>query len=333
METTLPFEKNKREILVRKDSETSDKFGVYPGKRTVEQLLRYGIVNIDKPSGPTSHQVSDYVQKILMIKKSGHSGTLDPKVTGVLPIALGSATKVVHGLLTAGKEYIALMHLHQEIPMEQLQKAFSAFTGKIMQLPPVKSAVKRVLREREVYYLELLEMEGKDVLFRVGCEAGTYIRKLIFDMGKELGCGAHMAELRRTKAGPFDESTLFTLQDLRDAYHYATKEGNETLFRKVVLPMESAVAHLPKVWIFDATVESLCHGTDLKVPGISRVDDQIEEGNRVAILTLKGELVCMGTARMPTKNMLKDRGAAVTVDRVLMEPGTYGQKEKAENAP
>ena len=217
MPNLLPFEEVKRDILVKREAETSPKFGCKPEDRTAEQLLNLGIINIDKPKGPTSHQVSAYVQKILDSCKGGHSGTLDPKVTGVLPTAVGKATRIVQALLVAGKEYVCLMHVHKELPQDQIFKVMKEFTGKITQLPPVKSAVKRQWRERSVYYIDVLDIVGQDVLFIIGCQAGTYIRKICHDIGKSLGCGAHMAELRRTKAGPFSESTLVSLHDLTDA--------------------------------------------------------------------------------------------------------------------
>ena len=318
----MPFERIKREILERKKEEANPALGCYPDKRPIEKLIQYGVVNIDKPSGPTSHQVSDYVQKILNIKKSGHSGTLDPGVTGVLPIALEKATRVVQVLLLSGKGYIALMHLHKKVGEQKIKENLMKFVGKIKQIPPLKSAVKRVKREREVYYIEILDIEGQDVLFRVGCQAGTYIRKLIHDFGLKVG-GAHMAELRRTKAGPFGESTLFTLQDLADAFYYY-KKGNEKFLRKVIQPMENAVAHLPKIWVLDSAVDSVCHGANLNIPGIAKLESGIEEGNNVAVLTLKGELVAIGIANKNSEEILNnEKGLAVKAHKVFMEPGIY----------
>ncbi|MBW2965305.1 RNA-guided pseudouridylation complex pseudouridine synthase subunit Cbf5 [Candidatus Woesearchaeota archaeon] len=331
MTQELPFEKITRKILVKKESPTSDKYGCRPEARTVEQHLDLGIINIDKPKGPTSHQVSAYVQKILNKKKGGHSGTLDPKVTGVLPVAIGKATRIVQALLVAGKEYVCIMHLHKEIPEADIRKVMVEFTGNIMQLPPLKSAVKRQVRQRRIYYIEILDIIGQDVLFVVGCQAGTYIRKLCHDIGKKLGTGAHMAELRRTKAGPFNESTLATLQDLTDAYFYWTSDKNDKLIRKVVQPVENAVAHMPKVWVMDTTVDTLCHGAALGVPGIAKVHEGIEKDQPIAIMTLKEELVALGRARMNTKEMMqKDRGLAVKTDKVFMESGTYPKMPKRE---
>ena len=324
MESLLPFEKIKRKILVRKESETDCKYGCNPQERKTEEIITYGIVNIDKPKGPTSHQVSDYVQKILHISKAGHSGTLDPAVTGVLPVALGRATRIVQGLLTAGKEYVAIMHLHKEVEEKLLRETIqNHFVGKIMQLPPIKSSVKRQLRPRTIYYLDILEIDGNDVMFKVGSEAGTYIRKLIHDLGQKLKVGAHMAELRRTKAGPFDESTLFTMQELTDAYYFWKEEQNDKFMRKAIQPIEAGVNHLPKVWVFDTTVESLCHGSDLKVPGIGKLNSQIIKNNAVAIMTLKGELVAIGTSHISSEEMMDERGVAVTTEKVFMQPGNY----------
>jgi H/ACA ribonucleoprotein complex subunit 4 len=179
------------------------------------------------------------------------------------------------------------------------------------------------MRTRTIYYLDILEIDGKDVLFKTGTEAGTYIRKLIHDLGQKLKAGAHMAELRRTKAGPFDESTLFTLQELADAYHFWKEEKNGRFLRKVIQPVEKGVSHLPKVWVFDTTVESLCHGVDLKVPGISKLNDSIAQNETVAIMTLKNELVALGTAKMNSQGMLGEKGVAVQTEKVFMLPGAY----------
>ncbi len=326
IQRNLPFEDVHRKTVVRREAETSDKFGYYPDQRPIEVLMENGIVNLDKPAGPTSHQASAYAKQILGISKAGHSGTLDPNVTGVLPIGLSGSTKIVHVLLTAGKEYICLMHVHKDITEEQLKNVCSQFSGKIKQLPPVKSAVKRQVRERSIYYLDILEIDGKDILFRVGCQAGTYIRKLVDDIGKKIG-GAHMAELRRTKAGPFGEDTLATLHDLSDATHYWKAEGNEKYIRKVIQPVENAIKHLPKIWIMDSAVDSIAHGASLKIPGISKLESGINENDVVAVLTLKGELVCYGLAKATSEQMLGEKGIAVKTERVFMKTGVYPKIE------
>ena len=329
-EHLLPFEKIKREILVKKEAKTNPELGCAPTERKTEEIINYGVVNINKPQGPTSHQVSDYVQKILNIGKSGHSGTLDPHVHGVLPVALGRATKVVQGLLKSGKEYVGIMHLHKDLEVEKLKETIKKyFTGKIRQLPPIKSSVKRQERTREIYYFDILEKNEKDALFIVGCQAGTYIRKLIHDLGQKLRIGAHMQELRRTKAGPFDESSLFTLQDLADAFYFYKKENNDKFIRKIIQPVENAIKHLPKIWVFDTAVDTLCHGADLNIPGISKLNDGINENDSVAIMTLKDELIALGSAKLKSDDIMAlEKGLAVKTEKVFMVPGTYKTQQK-----
>ncbi len=319
----LPFEKIEREILIKKESKPSEKYGQDPNNRDIKELIDFGIININKPKGPTSHQISAYAQKILEIKKGGHSGTLDPKVTGVLPIALGRATRIVQALLPAGKEYVCIMHIHKPIAEGKIINTMKKYIGKIRQMPPIKSAVKRQFRNRRIYYLDIIEIDNQDILFRVGCQAGTYIRKLCSDIGKDLGCGAHMAQLIRTKAGPFKDTEMFTLQDLIDALHYY-KEGNEKFIRKVILPIEKAVEHLPRVWIHDSAIPSICHGSDLKVPGISKIETEIQIDEMVAIMSLKDELVALGELKMLPKDIIKEeRGIAIKVNKVFMKEDLY----------
>jgi H/ACA ribonucleoprotein complex subunit 4 len=323
----LPFENIKRKELIKRKASTSSEYGVNPDKRPADVLLNYGVVNINKPSGPTSHQVSDFVKKILGVSKAGHSGTLDPGVTGVLPVAIGDATKVVQALISHGKEYICLMRIHKSLSEKQIREVLDSFVGKIKQLPPVKSAVKRQVREKEIYYIKVLEIEDKNVLFRIGCQAGTYIRKLCHDIGRKLGTGAHMQELIRTKAGPFKLEDTITLQDLTDALWYFKEENNEKYLRHCIKTVESAVSHLPKIWILDNTVNTICHGAKLAIPGISKLESGIKEGDLVAVLTLKGELVSLGVARISSDEIMKnDSGIAVKTDRVFMKIGVYPKK-------
>jgi H/ACA ribonucleoprotein complex subunit 4 len=300
--------------------ESKAEFGEFPEERTTEELLKYGIINIDKPKGPTSHQVSDYVQKIINIKKSGHSGTLDPAVTGVQPVGIGRATRITQFLLTAPKEYVCIMHLHQEVAEDILREGMAKFIGKIKQLPPIKSAVKRELREREIYELEIIEIKEKDVLFRVKCQAGTYIRKLCFDIGESLNVGAHMAELRRTQAGPFTEKdNLVTLNELRDAYYFYKEENNDKFLRYCIQPTENALRYISKCWILDNTITSVTNGRDVGIPGISKLEN-FRKGETVAVLTLKNELVAIGEALMSAVEInTKEKGLGIKIKKVFMD--------------
>ncbi len=319
----LPSE-TERKLITLSRATTDKSFGKEPEKRSIEEHIRYGFINLDKPRGPTSHEVVAWVKKILEIKKAGHGGTLDPKVSGVLPIALEESTKVLGSLLRAGKEYVCVMRLHGDAEEEKIKKVFSEFTGEIIQRPPVRSSVKRQLRKRKIYYLEFLERDGRDVLFKVGSEAGTYIRKLCHDMGEVLGTGAHMIELRRTKSGNLTEDDIVTLHDLKDAYIFWKENGIEEFLRKTIIPVERVVNFLPSVVVRDSAVDALCHGAPLAVPGIARVDAKLEKGQLVTVMTLKGELIATGIAQMDTAEILSEgKGISVKTDRVIMKPGTY----------
>lgn len=311
--------------LIKAESVTDPDHGCDPRERPIREHIQKGVVNLDKPMGPTSHEIDSWVKKILHVEKTGHGGTLDPRVTGVLPMGIEKATRVIQMLLGAPKEYVCLMRLHENVGEEDVQNILQEFTGKIFQLPPLKSAVKRELRVRRIYYVKILELEGKDVLFRVGCEGGTYIRKYCHDIGEALGCGAHMAELRRTISGPFHEDeTLKTLQDLTDAYHTWIDEGDESELRECILPMETAVSHLPKIVVRDSAVDAICHGADLASGGILSLSPQIDRGNRVAIMTLKGELVAAGESMETSGGIHKaDGGIMVKTEKVFMQPATY----------
>ncbi len=319
----LPLEDIKREVLIKKESKTSKEYGCTPENRPIRELINYGIINLNKLAGPTSHQTTDYVKRILNIKRAGHSGSLDPIVTGVLPIALNKATRITQVLLKSGKEYIGIMHTHKKVKEENILKTVEEFVGKIKQLPPVRSAVKRQIRQRTVYYFKILEINDQDVLFRVGCEAGTYIRKLVHDFGLKLGTKAHMSQLIRTKVGPFTDKNWHTLHEVKDAYEFY-KQGNEKELRKVILPFESAISHLPKVWVLDTTVHTLCNGADLAIPGISKLESKIKIGDLVAILTLKGELICLGSSEKDSETLMnKEKGIAVKTSKVFMPIKTY----------
>lgn len=310
-------------IYQRTEAEPTEKFGKRPEERSAEELLSCSIINLDKPRGPTSHEVVSWVKKVLHTDKAGHSGTLDPKVTGVLPVAIGKATKVLQVLLLGGKEYVGVMHFHDPVEKEDVLNVFKEFTTTIYQRPPVKSAVVRRVRRRKVYTLDLLEMDGKDVLFSACTQAGTYIRKLCHDIGLVLGVGANMTELRRTRVAHFAEDESVYLQDVLDAYVFYTEEGDDKELLKCLHPVEYAVQQIPKIWIHDSAVDSVCHGAELAVPGVVKLEP-VEKNQMAAVMTLKDELVALGRVQMTAKDILtRGKGIAVTTDRVIMERKTY----------
>ncbi|MFX1388800.1 MAG: RNA-guided pseudouridylation complex pseudouridine synthase subunit Cbf5 [Promethearchaeota archaeon] len=313
------------QLLVKSQDNTNPNYGCEPKRRNIGTLLDYGVINLDKPSGPTSHEVVSWIRKILRIPNAGHGGTLDPKVTGILPCALGKATRVLSALLNAGKEYVGVMYLHTPEKQQRIEKVFKLFTGKIYQRPPLKSSVVRKLRIREIYYCEVLEVNNNHVLFRIGCEAGTYIRKFCFDIGEALCSGAHMLELRRTRVGNFKESdNLITLQNLKDAFTIYEQEEDDKFLKKIIFPMEKMVSHLPKIYIRDTAVDALCHGADLAAAGVCYVDARIKKNMLVAYMTLKKELIGFGVAIKDAFQIYKAKsGILVRTNKIFMERGIY----------
>ncbi|MDD5417115.1 MAG: RNA-guided pseudouridylation complex pseudouridine synthase subunit Cbf5 [Candidatus Aenigmarchaeota archaeon] len=221
-----------RKWLIRDAEEAT--FNVnYPGARTLEEHIKKGIIVLDKPQGPTSHTVDAWIKEIVGIDKCSHGGTLDPKVSGVMVIALEDSTKLMPILLTSKKEYVGIVYLHKPVFEKEIRRACDELIGKITQLPPKRSAVARREREREIFYLEVLEIQGQYILIKVGCQAGTYIRRLAEQIGWKLGVGSHLLELRRTKSGMFTEDDCVTLQDLVSAF-----AAGEEKIREVVHPLE-----------------------------------------------------------------------------------------------
>jgi len=319
----LPSEK-KRKRIIKVQVKTNPNYGKPPEERSVKDLLSNGVIILNKPCGPTSHQVDAWVRDILDVEKVGHGGTLDPNATGVLPLGVGDATKALQVLLLAGKEYVGVMKLHKDVDKNKVIKVCKGFVGEISQLPPVRSAVKRVRRKRHVYYLDVLQIHRREVLFRVGCESGTYVRTLCVDIGKKLGVGAHLSELRRTRVGHLKEEDSVFLQDLKDAFVFWKEDGSDERIRSVIFPMEHFFGNLPKIVIRDSAVDALCHGASLAVPGVAEVDSDIKKDDMVVVLTLKGEGVALVKSLMSTEEMIqKDKGVCAELERVLMNKGTY----------
>jgi H/ACA ribonucleoprotein complex subunit 4 len=313
-----------RTVVVRAVEEADPSLGTPLDERPLQQHIKYGVLVLDKQPGPTSHEVVAWVKKLLELDRAGHGGTLDPKVTGVLPVGLQESTKVVQALLVAGKEYVCVMRTHREESEARVLETLRLFEGEIFQRPPVRASVRRRLRTRTIYRIDYLEGDGRNWLFSVACQSGTYIRKLCYDVGEVLGSGAHMHELRRTRSGPFTEEDLVTMYDLSEALDLLKEEGDEGPLRRIVRPVEDALALLPKLWIRDSAVDALCNGASLMMPGILRLESGIGGGEMVAVLTQRGEAVALMEAEASAEEMLElERGVAAKPVRVLMPRGTY----------
>ncbi len=310
--------------LVKVEDLSVPRFGKRPSQRTTQELMAEGVVVLDKPTGPTSHQVSAWVRQVAGVAKAAHGGTLDPRVTGVLAVALGDAVRALDALHEGDKEYVGVLRLHQDVTAELVLGMARRFTGEIYQTPPVRAAVKRERRTRTIHQLEVLEILGRDVLFRVRCEAGTYIRTLCVDMGDALGVGGHMQDLRRVRTASIGEADMVSLNEFRDAVVTWKESGDEGLLRNCLRPTERLLEHLPYVVVKDTSVDALCHGANLAVPGIMEISEGIQPGGLLALYTRQGEGIALGRAMMASDEMYKAKsGVAVDVERVLMEPGSY----------
>ena len=311
--------------LVQIDQDISnDAYGVRYDQRTVKELLNYGLILLDKPPGPTSHETVAWAKRILKLPKIGHSGTLDPQVSGVLPLGLGEATKALGVLLMGPKEYYGLGRLHSEPNKEKLNSILKSFIGEIYQKPPQRSAVLRQTRTRKIYELEIVEQKERLLLLRVLCEAGTYIRKLYYDIGEILGPGATMVELRRSRVHQFHEDQLVTLHEVAEAFATWEEKNDDSKLKKIILPIEFALTEIKSVIIRDSAVDALCHGAQLAIPGILQLSSNIKKGDLVGIYTQKGEVVALAESMMSTEE-IKDavKGYAFQTRRIIMAPNTY----------
>lgn len=291
-----------------------------PDERSVEQLLSFGVVNLDKPAGPSAHQVAAWMRDLADVDRAAHAGTLDPKVTGCLPVLLGDATRLAQVFLVGTKEYVAVLELHG-LPPADLESVVAEFETDVYQKPPRKSAVSRRLRSREIHDLDVLEVADRQALLYVRCESGTYVRKLCHDLGLALGTGGHMGDLRRTATDPFDDSTLHTLQDVSDGLAWA-EAGDEAFLREVVAPAERALTHLPSVTIAESAAEQVANGAPVYAPGVLAVDEVLvgadgrpTDDRLLACYTPDGSAVCLG-------HLVGDpdagEGEVVSLERVLV---------------
>lgn len=325
--------KNFHKLNVRTAHFTPLPMGCSPMKRPLKDYIRSGVINLDKPANPSSHEVVAWIKRILRVEKTGHSGTLDPKVTGCLLVCIERATRLVKSQQGAGKEYVAVVKLHgasNTMNIMKVRHGVEMLTGALFQRPPLISAVKRQLRIRTIYQSTLLEFDDKRNLgvFHVKCEAGTYIRTLCVHLGYILGTGGHMQELRRVKSGVMDESdNMVTMHDVLDAQWVYDNSKDESYLRNIIKPLESLLVNHKRLVVKDSAINSVCYGAVLMVPGLLRFEDNIEVNEEVVMMTTKGEAIAVGIAEMTTAVMATcDHGRVARIKRVVMERDTYPRR-------
>ncbi|KAG1473088.1 hypothetical protein G6F56_001154 [Rhizopus delemar] len=305
--------KNYDQLNVRTGHYTPIPSGSSPLKRPLDEYVRYGVINLDKPANPSSHEVVAWIKRILRVEKTGHSGTLDPKVTGNLIVCVDRATRLVKSQQGAGKEY-----------------SIETLTGAVFQRPPLISAVKRQLRVRTVHEAKLLEFDNDRHLavFWAGCEAGTYMRTLCVHLGLLLGVGGHMQELRRVRSGITSENDeIVTMHDVMDAQWLYDNTKDENYLRRVVRPLESLLTNYKRIVVKDSAVNAICYGAKLMIPGLLRFESGLEVNEEVVLMTTKGEAIALAYAQMTTAVMATcDHGVVAKVKRVIMERDTYPRR-------
>ncbi|KAF2457029.1 centromere/microtubule-binding protein cbf5 [Lineolata rhizophorae] len=326
--------KNYNELLVRTSHFTPIPMGCPPLSRPLKDYVKYGVINLDKPANPSSHEVVAWIKKILRCEKTGHSGTLDPKVTGCLIVCIDRATRLVKSQQGAGKEYVGVVRFHGKLEggAVAFRRALDSLQGALFQRPPVVSAVKRVLRVRTIHEVEMVEYDDARNLgvFWVSCEAGTYIRTLCVHLGLLLGIGGHMQELRRVRSGAMTEGNgtgLVSLHDVLDAQWTYDNTLNETYIRRVIQPLETLLTSYKRIVVKDSTVNAICYGAKLMIPGLLRYSANIEAHEEIVLMTTKGEAIALGIALMNSVEMGScDHGVVAKVKRCIMERDTYPRR-------
>ncbi|KAJ0440671.1 putative tRNA pseudouridine(55) synthase [Helianthus annuus] len=323
--------KNYDRLNVRTGHYTPLPSGYSPLKRPLAEYIRYGVINLDKPANPSSHEVVAWIKRILRVEKTGHSGTLDPKVTGNLIVCIDRATRLVKSQQGAGKEYVCVARLHSAVlDVAKVARALETLTGAVFQRPPLISAVKRQLRIRTIYESKLLEYDAEKhlVVFWISCEAGTYVRTLCVHLGLILGVGGHMQELRRVRSGIMGEKdNMITMHDVMDAQWMYDNYRDESYLRRVIMPLEVLLTSYKRLVVKDSAVNAICYGAKLMIPGLLRFENGIENGEEVVLMTTKGEAIALGIAEMTTAVMATcDHGVVAKIKRVVMDRDTYPRK-------
>ena len=323
--------KNFDRLNVRTAHYTPIPNGSSPLKRDIENYVKYGVINLDKPANPSSHEVVAWIRRILRVEKTGHSGTLDPKVTGCLIVCVDRATRLVKSQQGAGKEYVCVLRLHDKIDTEKkLAQSLETLTGALFQRPPLISAVKRQLRIRTIHESKLIEFDNDRNLgvFSVSCEAGTYIRTLCVHLGLILGVGGHMQELRRVRSGALgEEEEMITMHDVLDAQYVYDTTKDETYLRRCIRPLETLLKGYKRIVVKDSAINAVCYGAKFMIPGLLRYESGIEVHEEVVLMSTKGEAIALAYAMMTTAEMAScDHGVVGKIKRVIMERDTYPRR-------
>jgi H/ACA ribonucleoprotein complex subunit 4 len=300
----------------------------------VDERIRAGaFLLLDKPRGPSSHQVTAWVRDLIGVEVAGHAGTLDPNVSGLLWVGVGPALKLLPLVLEFPKRYVASMVLHGEVADPDLDSVIREFTGPIYQTPPVRSAVKRERRVRTIHRLHLVERDGPRLLIDAVTDSGTYIRTLAVDLGEALGVEAHLEELRRIQTGPFGERQTVPLTAVADA-RAARQDGDPAPMLALLHPIEEVWREFPALIVRDPAASALAHGAGLARGGILSIPRPFGRGSHVALVTRAGELIATGVAQYDSRAFAEvSHGWVVGETRVFVDPSRFPPRWKRLPSP
>ncbi|MEJ6562670.1 MAG: RNA-guided pseudouridylation complex pseudouridine synthase subunit Cbf5 [Euryarchaeota archaeon] len=309
---------------------TNEDVGKMPDSRTVEERLEGGFILLDKGAGPTSHQIAAWVRDLFGLERMGHGGTLDPFATGVLPLMAGKSMKLTKKILNHKKSYICVFRFAEEVDDATLAKVMKQLTGRVYNVPPEVSAVKVQVRTRKIFAFDKMERAGNDMIARVHCEAGTYIRTMARDLGLLLNMKVTLKELRRDSSGIFTLDDCVTLPELADAIWLWKECDKPDALLRIIHPLEKLMLDLPAATVKDSAAAALAHGAPLLRPGLVDIAAGVKSGKEVYIQTLKGEavgVVCLTTDTDDIAAM--SEGEIARPSMVLLDGDVYPRRWKS----
>ncbi len=306
---------------------TDDAFGTVPDERTLEQRLASGFILVDKPAGPTSHQLAAWARDLLGLDRLGHGGTLDPFATGVLPLMAGRCMKITNKILKHKKTYIAVFRFRSMPDEDDLKTTIASMTGRIYNVPPEVSAVKVQVRTRTIHAFELLDVQGNDAIARITCDAGTYIRTMARDMGLMLNTPVSLKELRREESGMFDLNDCVTMDQLADAVWLWKECGQEEALMAIVHPIEKLLVDVPRCQIKDSAVAALAYGAPLLLPGVISIPKGLKKGTELMVASLKEEAVGFVKLKADSNEIVSmESGEIARPSMVLIDTDVYPRR-------
>ncbi len=320
-------------MIIDSSAVTDSSHGAPVLQRSLEERLDAGLILIDKPAGPTSHQVAAWAKDILGIDHLAHGGTLDPFATGLLTLMTGRARRLTSQVLGHDKEYIGVLKVGGDADMASLEEAINSLRGEIYNVPPSESAVKVQVRTRRIRAFEILDSKERLAAIRVACDAGTYIRTLARDLGLMINSPIQLVELRRTRSGRFTEQNCVPMEDLVDAVYLWKEKGDASAMLRLVSPIDVLMDGRSGLILKDGAVSAVSHGAPLTRPGIQAIQGDFESDEEIVLWSMKGEVVAIANATRGTAEIpLIKVGEVAKPSLVLLPADIYPRQWRGEHS-